>query len=179
MPDLPDCPLCGEKADPRWYYRRVMFCDGCCPGVGEKRNAWLEARCDHAIKQKKALAELTGRTTELPPGWYWHPSGVAAMRRVHVQHLGGDGDYQEQLAELCVSWLCDSLSVSLHYMEDAVEADPNAAPDAGPHPLTVAERNASGGRAITRDDGCNLDMIPMAVINAVRDRVEKEEQDKT
>lgn len=36
LPELPLCPVCREVADPRWYYRGVMLCDGCCPRPGAR-----------------------------------------------------------------------------------------------------------------------------------------------
>lgn len=55
-PTLPDCPMCGEKADPRFYYRDTMFCDGCWP----KEGTWWHARVGRhfdALAERDRLRE--------------------------------------------------------------------------------------------------------------------------
>ncbi len=56
MPVLPKCPACpnGEYADPRWWYRGVMMCDGCCPADdGSTTPEWkaeIDKRIDEHLK---------------------------------------------------------------------------------------------------------------------------------
>ena len=84
MSDLPTCPLCGELADPRWYFKGVMFCDGCCPGVRPQTTTWLADRCTHAIQREAALAdceretrkEVEAETVEACAGWLVTAAGA-------------------------------------------------------------------------------------------------------
>jgi len=69
MTELPDCPQCQQPADPRWYYRGVMMCDGCCPDPGERvpsldRLLDLHGQVQRLLAQSKRRADDRDRYLE-------------------------------------------------------------------------------------------------------------------
>lgn len=56
-PELPACPMCDQKADPRFYRRGVMMCDGCWPQEGITSPAWTRA-VDRVLDRDVTITSL-------------------------------------------------------------------------------------------------------------------------
>lgn len=63
MSDLPDCPMCGIKADPRFWAAGVMFCDGCWPDPNG--GEWIKTRALHAVAAQARAEALAARVATL------------------------------------------------------------------------------------------------------------------
>lgn len=55
---LPKCPCCDHFADPRFYYRGTMMCDGCCPGptTSEEHLAMVNEKFDALMVDAHVVA---------------------------------------------------------------------------------------------------------------------------
>lgn len=56
MTTLPDCPCCDNKADPRFWYRDEMFCDGCWPG--DNTSKWSRQLIDRIVDLRAEKGRL-------------------------------------------------------------------------------------------------------------------------
>lgn len=84
MAELPDCFACGQPADPRWYYRERMMCDGCCPNPGET-DPRLDRHLDDLAQSDKLRQLLAGARLGLLAT---HPERIRMVEEI-VRSMAG------------------------------------------------------------------------------------------